>query len=83
MAGYHLKKIERGTFGEPSKVMEEAEEFIDAIGQGSKVMALVELSDLIGAIKGYLDKHSPGHTIQDLEVMAKITERAFKSGHRS
>jgi hypothetical protein len=55
MAGYHLAHIPRGTFGEPSKIMEEALEFQDAIRQGNPVMALCELSDLVGAVQGYLE----------------------------
>jgi hypothetical protein len=83
MSGYHLKEINRGVFGEPSKILEETEEFIDACNQGCKVMALVELSDLIGAIKGYLEKHVPDVSLEDLEDMAEITKRVFENGHRS
>jgi hypothetical protein len=82
MAGYHLRDIPRGTFGEASKVLEEAAEFGDAIEQGAKVMALVELSDLMGATQAYLDNHFPGTTIDDLCMMAAITGRAFASGAR-
>ena len=45
-------------------------------------MALVELSDLIGAINLYLEKHFPNMTMADLEKMSAITRRAFESGHR-
>jgi hypothetical protein len=82
-AGYHLKEITRGKYGESSKILEETEEFMEARAQGCKIMALMELADLVGAIKGYLDNHAPGFTIRDLEDMAKITERVFKNGHRS
>lgn len=54
MAGYHLREIPRGTYGELSKIKEEIEEIEDSIAQGCKVMELVELSDLYGAIEGYL-----------------------------
>lgn len=82
MVGYHLANITKGEFGEASKVIEEVDEFIDAINQGSSVMALVELSDLVGAIRGYLTKHHPSVKIEDLIIMSKITERAFLNGHR-
>lgn len=77
---YHLRPIPRGDFGEASKIIEEAVEFEDAILQDCKVMALMELSDLVGAIRGYLDKHHPGTTIGDLRIMAAITARVHTSG---
>jgi hypothetical protein len=54
MAGYHINEIPNGIFGEFSKVIEEFLEFEDSIEQNSVVMELVELSDLIGAIKEFL-----------------------------
>jgi phosphoribosyl-ATP pyrophosphohydrolase len=59
LPGYHTRPIEKGVLGEPSKIMEEAMEFIDACAQGVKVMALVELSDMMGAVQAYLAKHHP------------------------
>lgn len=58
--GYHLRPIQKGVVGEASKIREEAEEFIEALEQGVAVMALVELSDLIGAIQSFLFKEFPG-----------------------
>lgn len=80
--GYHITKIQRGEIGKISKIQEELDELKDAALQGSKVMELVELSDLIGAVEAYLDKRHPGITLKDLEVMAAITKRAFESGAR-
>lgn len=80
--GYHVAKIERGVFGEASKIFEEVDEFADALEQGVAIMALVELSDLVGAIKGYLAKHHPTLTLDDLNDMAVVTKRVFESGHR-
>lgn len=80
--GYHLDIIPRGTLGEASKVLEEALELVDAQRQGVKIMELVELSDLLGAIKAYLEKHAPGHTFEDLLKMNEVTERAFRNGRR-
>ena len=57
-------------------------ELIDAEKQDCKVMAMVELSDLIGAIQAYLRLQAPGMSLADLEKMAAITRRAFKNGHR-
>ena len=80
--GYHITHIERGVLGEASKIKEEVDELIDAEGQGCRVMAIVELSDLLGAVEAYIEKQKLGVTIEDLMAMAKITKRAFKNGHR-
>ncbi|QYC52431.1 hypothetical protein [Salmonella phage SSBI34] len=80
--GYHLVDIEKHAYGTSGKVMEEVQEFMDAEKQGVKLMALQELSDIIGAIKGYLEKNHPTVTMEDLEAMAKVTKRAFESGAR-
>lgn len=81
--GYHIKKIEKGKIGEISKIVEEVEELQDAQDQGCKIMELVELSDLYGAIECYLQKHHPQNTMDDLKKMSEITKRAFKMGYRS
>lgn len=80
--GYHIRSIPRGELGELSKISEELEEAIDAQEQGAKVMVLVELSDMVGAIQAYLEKHHPGTGLEDLQAMARITRRAFESGRR-
>jgi hypothetical protein len=79
---YHLSNIPRGTFGELSKIQEELLEAMDADDQGCSLMILQELSDLIGAVRGYLATHHPHTTLQDLIKMSEITQRAFVKGHR-
>lgn len=81
--GYHVTKIVKGTLGEITKIQEELDELKDATQQGVKIMALVEMSDLIGAIEAHLEKYYPGIVIQDLIDMKHVTQRAFKSGKRS
>lgn len=81
--GYHITPIERGEYGEFSKIEEELAEAKDAREQGCKIMELVELSDLIGAIDGYLTKHHPTTTIDDLITMSAVTGRVFEQGGRS
>lgn len=49
--GYHLNKIPKFEFGTPLKIYEEMLEFIDAIEQECYIMAWIELSDLLGAVK--------------------------------
>ena len=78
--GYHLREIERGVFGESSKVREETEEFLEALEQNNRLMALLELSDLIGAIEGYAEKN--GSSLTELLVMKDATRRAFNGGTR-
>lgn len=80
--GYHKAEITQGVYGEISKIQEELEEFYDALAQQCKVMELVELSDLVGAIRGYLNKYHPSISLEDLIKMADITGRAFENGHR-
>ena len=43
-------------------------------------MALLELSDLLGAIEWWADRFSI--SIEDIINMTKATERAFKDGSR-
>lgn len=81
--GYHLADIPKGKLGEISKIREELDELIDAEAQGVRIMALVELSDLVGALRAYLSRYYPGFTVSDLERMSHVTERAFRNGHRS
>lgn len=81
--GYHLKPFTHGVFGEASKIEEEMFEFLDALKQKNPIMALVELSDEIGAIRGWLAKHHPTVTLEDLITMNDATTRAFVNGHRS
>lgn len=82
--GYHVKEIPRGTYGDLSKVAEELAEALDAEEQHNPVMVLVELSDIVGAVDGYLEKRFQGTVkLKDLVVMAKATQRAFKEGERT
>lgn len=81
--GYHMDDIPKGEYGEISKIIEEALELKDAMEQGQKLMCLVELSDIVGAIEGYLENHYDGKvTVTDLFNMANATKRAFESGQR-
>lgn len=82
-AGYHIANIPKGEYGEISKIEEEIAELRDAASQGSKIMELVELSDIYGAIEGYLRKYHPGILMKDLKDMAGITRRAFQNGSRT
>ncbi len=81
--GYHTRKIEKGVYGEISKIKEEVEELEDAHIQNNKIMILVELSDLFAAIDGYLENNFPGFSMNDISQMAMSTKSAFMDGSRS
>jgi hypothetical protein len=67
--------------GEASKIREEFCEFEDALEQNNPVMALVELSDMLGAIAEYTyRKHNI--TLMQLLEMSNATQRAFADGTR-
>lgn len=80
--GYHLAEITKQPAGSPDKIREELEEFEDALAQNCKLMALQELSDLVGAIQLYLQAEHSNITLEDLIIMSDITARAFKNGAR-
>jgi len=79
--GYHLKEISKGVYGDLSKIKEEYEEFLDSLEQQNPILSLVELSDLIGAIEGYVKKNF-NLTLPNLIDMSHATKRAFESGER-
>lgn len=80
--GYHIEDIPKGEFGTIEKIVEEAMELQDANNQHCKVMMLVELADLYGAMRGFLNNNFPDIKMSDLEKMSNITERAFNNGFR-
>jgi hypothetical protein len=81
--GYHLRPIAKGVLGEPSKVREELDELEEALEQGVKIMAEVELADLYGALEALVATHFPHLTMDDLARMAAVTRRAFANGRRA
>lgn len=83
MAGYHLAEIPRGKYGEISKIGEEFIELKDAVDQNNRIMALLELSDLIGAIEGFVESEfGKTVTFDDLIKMKDATHKAFREGKR-
>lgn len=81
--GYHLRRITKGVVGEPSKIREELDEFMDAMDQNVSIMGLVELADMIGAVEAFLEKHHPSISLSDLKAMSDVTKRAFINGRRN
>lgn len=80
--GYHLREIEKGELGEISKIREELEELEDAHYQRCRILALIELSDMYGAMEAYLKQYHEGFTMNDVASMSEVTIRAFQSGRR-
>jgi hypothetical protein len=78
--GYHQTEIPKGELGKFSKIEEEFLELKDAHEQSNSVMALCEMSDLIGAIEAYAARWNV--SLIDLLRMKEATERAFKDGTR-
>ena len=78
--GYHLEKIEKGVLGEPSKIAEEVAELADAMKQGNRILAMVELSDVYGALE--LVAERLGTNMAEVAMMAAATRRAFEDGDR-
>lgn len=81
--GYHIRTIPRGIIGEVSKIEEELAELRDALTQGNTLMAMHELSDLVGSIELFLQRRYPHLTLDDLITMKNATRSAFCDGTRS
>lgn len=81
--GYHKRVIPKGEVGKLSKVYEELLEAFEAQEQEVRIMTLVELSDMLGAMESFLEENFPGFGLDDLRKMSDVTKRAFKSGRRS
>lgn len=79
--GYHKKEIQKGEFGEFSKIKEEFDELTDAFEQEDKILQMCELSDLIGAIEGYCENRL-SISLEDLKKFSDKTQSAFKEGKR-
>ena len=81
--GYHKKHIPKGEFGKFSKIREEFLEFEDAHEQKDRIMELCEMSDILGAMRAYLNEQYGGHVkFKHLIRLAKGTHRAFLNGDR-
>jgi hypothetical protein len=79
--GYHKRAIViEGTFGEVSKIEEELDELKEAFEQDNKILALVEIADLYGALEAVAEKL--GVNMEDVAKMSAATKRSFQSGER-
>jgi hypothetical protein len=79
--GYHKRPIlTQGILGEPSKIIEEIEEYIEAEEQGNLILQICELADIYGALESLAQKHRL--TMDDLKKMSDCTKSAFGDGTR-
>jgi phosphoribosyl-ATP pyrophosphohydrolase len=76
MSYFHKKDIPKGTYGELSKIMEELHEAMDAEEQGQELMLIIELSDMLGAIKGVADRY--GVSLEQLDKFATLRSEVAK-----
>lgn len=69
--GYHITDIPKGVYGSMSKVSEEMAEVNDAWAQECSIMAIIELTDLLGAVEAFV-----GHGMmkQCMELGALIVQ---------
>ncbi|ALN97691.1 hypothetical protein Bp8pS_012 [Bacillus phage vB_BpuM-BpSp] len=67
--GYHKRAIEKGKYGEFSKIEEEVLEAKDALEQEQYLMLAIELSDIIGAVKGFAENNN-----MDFNELLKFAE---------
>ena len=79
MTGYHITNIEKGVYGDFSKIVEEFYELVSATEQGSLILATVELCDLYGALEGLAE--SIGVDInQIIKYSSQQTEKPIRLG---
>lgn len=79
--GYHKREIKKGEIGEFSKIQEEFVELLDAFEQDDKVLQICELTDLVGAIELFVEKHF-NLNLNDLKKFSDKTKEAFKDKTR-
>lgn len=80
--GYHKVKIKKGIIGQFSKIEEEFNELKDAVEQEDRILQLVELTDLLGAIDSYCFYQLNGFSLEELIKFTRKTQSAFKDGSR-
>jgi predicted house-cleaning noncanonical NTP pyrophosphatase (MazG superfamily) len=68
--GFHKATIERGVYGQLSKIQEELDEARDAESQGQDLMLLIELADIVGAVEGVATRY--GFTLEQLTAFARL-----------
>jgi phosphoribosyl-ATP pyrophosphohydrolase len=82
MSGYHLRDIPKGVVGEASKVVEEALELLDAEEQGSRIMSLWEMGDVLLSLQTLRETKYQDTPWAEIEKAAEITRRVFEGGTR-
>ena len=78
--GYHEREIKKGILGDSSKIIEEVDEYMEALEQNNPILAMWELSDIYGALEALACKH--GLTMDDLKRNSDKTKSVFEEGGR-
>lgn len=73
--GYHINVIKKGVYGQISKVMEEFDEVMDSWEQKSPIMAMVELSDMLGAIEACADAELFNQCMEMASIIVDSSKR--------
>lgn len=71
----HTCVIRKGELGQLSKIQEELDEASDALEQGNKILFLVELADIYGALAAVAARS--GITMEDLKIQADSKSKTF------
>ena len=74
--GFHEATIHKGEYGQLSKIREELEEAEDAEARGQMLMLRIELSDILGAVKGVSDRL--GMDFNELLVFAELRSKVAR-----
>lgn len=73
---FHVMPVRQGTYGELSKIQEELDEALDAETRGQKLLLMIELSDIIGAVAGVAERH--GYSLDDLIQFSELRRNVFR-----
>lgn len=73
MSKWHVRQIQKGIYGELSKIQEELDEAVDAEEQEQILMLFYELSDIIGAVGGVAKKY--GMTLEQIYKFSQLRTR--------
>ena len=77
--GYHTKRIDKGVYGDFSKVKEEFEELEDAWNNRKSVaLTICELADLYGSMKAFAEK-TLNIPMEEIVKFSELTDEVYLS----
>lgn len=85
MSYFHKREIIKGEYGQLSKIREELDEAVDAEEEGQELLLIIELADIIGAVRGVANKY--GITLDQLikfsELRSEVAVREIQESKRN